>query len=103
MRCLLTSSEPELTFPEPELTFPGEMCCQGHGSHGNEGGEDPREQKTSSSFTPEDGCHTLVTIIPNHSAQRRSQVSLAGGADRIPGGGGINLNTYSYGKRDSAA
>ena len=34
--------------------------------------------------------------------QRRSQVSLAGGADRIPGGG-INLNTYSYGKRDSAA
>ena len=36
------------------------------------------------------------------STQRRSQVSLAGGggADRIPGGGGINLNTYSYGKRD---
>ena len=34
--------------------------------------------------------------------QRRSQVSLAGGADRIPGGGGINLNTYSYGKRDNA-
>ena len=33
--------------------------------------------------------------------QRRSQVSLAGGADRIPGG--INLNTYSYGKMDSAA
>ena len=34
--------------------------------------------------------------------QRRNQVSLAGGggADRIPGGGGINLNTYSYGKRD---
>ena len=31
-------------------------------------------------------------------AQRRSQVSLAGGADRIPGGG-INLNTYSYGKK----
>ena len=31
--------------------------------------------------------------------QRRRQVSLAGGADRIPGGG-INLNTYSYGKRD---
>ena len=31
--------------------------------------------------------------------QRRSQESLAGGADRIPGGG-INLNTYSYGKRD---
>ena len=36
--------------------------------------------------------------------QRRSQVSLAGGgADRIPGGGGIHLNTYSYGKRDNAA
>ena len=35
-------------------------------------------------------------------AQRRSQVSLAGGADRIPGGAGINLNTYSYGKRDNA-
>ena len=31
--------------------------------------------------------------------QRRSQVSLTGGADRIPGGG-INLNTYSYGKGD---
>ena len=34
--------------------------------------------------------------------QRRSQVSLVGGADRIPGGadripgGGINLNTYTY-------
>ena len=28
------------------------------------------------------------------SNQRRSQVSLAGGADRIPGGG-INPNTYS--------
>ena len=27
--------------------------------------------------------------------QRRSQVSLVGGADRIPGGG-INLNTYTY-------
>ena len=35
--------------------------------------------------------------------QRRSQVSLAGGgADRIPGGGGGYLNTYSYGKRDNA-
>ena len=45
------------------------------------------------------------------SKQRRSQVSLVGGADRIPGGGwqnsrggwqnsggggGINLNTYTY-------
>ena len=35
-------------------------------------------------------------------AQRRSQVSLVGGADRIPGGadiipgGGINLNTSTY-------
>ena len=29
-------------------------------------------------------------------SQRRSQVSLVGGADRIPGGGGINLNTYIY-------
>ena len=29
------------------------------------------------------------------NTQRRSQVSLVGGADRIPGGG-INLNTYTY-------
>ena len=33
--------------------------------------------------------------------QRRSQVSLAGGLTEFQGG--INLNTYSYGKRDSAA
>ena len=32
-----------------------------------------------------------------YHVQRRSQVSLVGGADRIPGGGGpINLNTYTY-------
>ena len=40
---------------------------------------------------------------PINWPQRRSQVSLAGGgADRIPGGGGINPNTYSYGQRDNA-
>ena len=33
------------------------------------------------------------------SAVARYIVSRGGGADRIPGGG-INLNTYSYGKRD---
>ena len=32
---------------------------------------------------------------PRTPGQRRSQVSLVGGADRIPGGG-INLNTYTY-------
>ena len=33
--------------------------------------------------------------------QRRSQVSLAGGGGLTEfRGGGINLNTYSYGKRD---
>ena len=37
--------------------------------------------------------------------QRRSQVSLAGGADRIPGGDKPQYLYYSYGKRqsDSAA
>ena len=39
--------------------------------------------------------------IRGRSMQRRSQVSLAGGLTESQGG--INLNTYSYGKRDSAA
>ena len=48
-------------------------------------------------------AYSIMRKISMLHRQRRSQVSLAGGgADRIPGGGGINLNTYSYGKRDNA-
>ena len=44
------------------------------------------------------GRPTLVWL------QRRSQVSLAGGGGLTEfQGGGINLNTYSYGKKDNAA
>ena len=37
----------------------------------------------------------LMRVMVENEGQRRSQVSLVGGADRIPGGG-INLNTYTY-------
>ena len=65
---------------------------------------------TKSTFS----CKPIRSIVDRYTAhyfsvevnigtQRRSQVSLAGGVcDRIPGGGGVNLNTYSYGKRDNA-
>ena len=42
------------------------------------------------------GINALGSLVVEvRPGQRRSQVSLVGGADRIPGGG-INLNTYTY-------
>ena len=56
------------------------------------------------------GCYTVSRMehVPygrfyDTRLQRRSQVSLAGGGGLTEFQGGINLNTYSYGKRDSAA
>ena len=44
---------------------------------------------------PPRGYGNWPIVLQPIGPQRRSQVSLAGGADRIPGGG-INLNTYTY-------